>query len=113
LLTRLRDLSELLLRCLERLLQDSELSLKLLPGLSCLGKLLLRGLTGLLQGSELGLSLVSGLCDPGQLLLGVCGPGLQVRQRCSGALLLVEPPLQGNLSLLHAAGFGLRLLQSI
>ena len=44
----------------------------------------------MLHGLELDLSLVSGLGDPGQLLLGVCRPGLQLRQRCSGALLLVE-----------------------
>jgi hypothetical protein len=92
----------LLLGGLNRLLQDSKLSLKLFAGLSGLGELLLRSLDRLLQGCKLRLSLLPRLCDLGQLLLRTCDPVFQAGQRSSGALLLVELCLQSGLGLLQA-----------
>jgi hypothetical protein len=106
----LRDLSQLLLSCLERLLQGPELSLKLVTGLSCLGQLLLGRLCRLLQGCKLSLGLLSCLCDLGQLLLRASYPGLQVCQPSSGALLLIKLLSLGGFGLLQAGYFRLGLL---
>jgi hypothetical protein len=106
----LRDLGQLLLGCLERLLQGPELSLKLVTGLSCLRELLLSRLCRLLQGCNLSLCLLPRLCDLGQLLLRTSYPGLQVRQSSSSALLLTELLSLGGFSLLQAGYFRLGLL---